>query len=709
VLVFAGYRVWQDTDVDAYPVAFAGALLCITFGLGLAFYASLGGVAPARKENAAVTGLVVAFLTYAATFMFLHGTRYGSDALLFDAYSARLAAGGHNPYAHSMQQAFSFFGASRSLVTPTASGGEILAQSYPALAFLIYVPAMALGLSALWVDIAAHAALIAILAWVAPRPLKALAPLVLFVDPSYTDYTLGSVTDIVWVVPVALCARYWNSKPVVAAAFLGAACAVKQQPWFIVPFALVAWILDAYDRRQPRRLWAPATALALAFLIPNTTFIATDARGWLTGIVTPLRGDLLAFGSGVLQLATANAFVADPHLLSMLSTFSLAVLLAVYTFYRKQFGFLPFVASAVALFFAPRELQNYFMYLPVPLIVYHFSPRLVALESARPRARWGVSPVAIGLLAVALAGVLVVWESTNPVRAVSVSVLRSEYDPATGNVDALVVRAQNNDRTTHAVRFGVQTQGKGDDFSFWLRSPESIAAHGARTLRVSAPNYRTQLRPGGQTAQVVAVDAKSGIQAYSDPREVRAPFGGLMNPRLSAWEKGPPQAPTSWTYAASDPSTAFVKRAGHSDVLSFAITPPAAPADGDWRFATLSQALPGTPLHVTLRILPESDYHGGAHPRTFFGLRLTDALGHNAYYAIDSGLHEPAIRGDGMDTVFVLPGRLHGWNAVEIAPEQLKAARFAWADTKPIVVSVVALAHRGDAPVRGEFGGATGE
>ncbi len=710
LLLFSGYHIRQEIDVAVYPIADWIATATMGAGLALCFYASLAGVSLRRRENAAVAGLVIAFVAYAATFVLYRFSSYGSDALLFSVYSAQLAAGGTNPYAHSMAEAFSQFGVSKALVTPTASGGEILAQSYPALSFLLYLPFLMAGVNALWVDIAAHVLLLLVLVWVAPRPIKALAPLVLFADHSYLDYTLGSITDIVWVLPVALCARFWNSKPWLAALFLGLACALKQPPWFVAPFAFVARAIDSGQSRDPRRLWVPLSVFAAAFLAPNVPFIAAGPTEWASGILTPIQGELIAFGSGFLQLATANLIVVDRGTLALVSPAVLGVMIVAYCFYSKRLAFLPFLAPAFALFFASRELQNYYMYWPIPLMVFALSPKAADVAEAEPSERkqqWSAAPLTIAAMTVLFVGALVVRGSTAQ-KPMAVAIAHAGYDAATGNLNAFDVRVSNTDPDRRAVRLGVFLQGRGDDFYYWLREPVEVPGGSTRVVHLVAPTVHDELKPGPLTVQVVAVDAKSGNQTYSEPRELQPYLAGITNPLLADWQTGPPRIPAGWTYVASDNATnyAFKAMSGGRPVLALSVPPPL-PSDDDVRFVSVGQSIKGAATPFAVLLLPDQDDRGGARPTTFFGIQLTDAVGHTAYLGIDSSLRSMTVAHQGNATAFVYPGRLHAWNTIDIDPHLLaSAAHFVWAEGERSQIAVEAIAHRGDpAPAGGQFGG----
>src|SRR5580658_2365886 len=125
VLIGTGYHLWQDVEANVHVVALWSSLVCYLLGFGLAWYASLGGVSPNRRENAAIGGLLFAFIVYAINYTLFRAGTYGTDALLFNAYSADLLTHGHNPYATTMEPAFGLFGVPPNLVTPTTSGGVI--------------------------------------------------------------------------------------------------------------------------------------------------------------------------------------------------------------------------------------------------------------------------------------------------------------------------------------------------------------------------------------------------------------------------------------------------------------------------------------------------------------------------------------------------------------------------------------------------------
>ncbi len=711
VLLCTGNHIRQEFDVAQQQLASWSCGACWLLGFVLLAYGSLAGVAGKRKENAAVAGLLFSFLAYATTWIVIHTGTFGTDAVLFNVYSARIAAQGGNPYAQSMEPAFALFGVSKALVTPTAGGGAIFLQSYPALAFLLYVPIVLAGIDPQWVDVAAHVGLMLTLVAVAPRPLKALAMLVVFADHSYADYTLGGVTDIVWVLLIALSARFWNANTALCAFFLGLACAAKQPPWFVAPFALVAWASQALERRRPAAFFGPLAVFGAAFIVPNVPYMLANWPYWLRGILTPIKGNLLAFGSGAMQLVSAGIYSIDLQTLSLVSSATLGILLIAYAFDRRRFGFLPFLAPGVALLFATRELQNYFMWWPAILVAYWFAPaESPEPAGARSPAYSRLAPVTVGALVIALAG-LVVVRTSRPADAVQVKVVRSEYDVETGNVGAFLVHLENVDAgRTRSVRLGVLVQGHGDDFYYWLRTPQSMRPGEKRTLRLRAPSRALQLHATHETAQVVAVDAASGTQTYSEPLELLPYFSGLANAQLRDWDGGTPAMPTGWDFAESDFWDGYLRgreRAG-AWTLSFNVPPPTQePA----HTVTVSQSFTGGFHRLRVRVMPHANFEGVGAGWSLFGVEVQDPDGRRAFFAVDASLQRPRHFEQGADTVFLLPGKLNAWISILVDEEELqRVAGLRFSETRPATFAVVGIAQRGHAgAVRGDFASATSE
>lgn len=716
VLLGTGYHLWQDLDSSLYVVAMWSSLTAYVLAFALVWYGSLQGAPLRSRENLAVAGLVAAFVLYAANYLAFKSSTYSTDALLFNTYSAEIAVHGANPYVQSMEPAFSYFDAPRNLITQTTTGAPVFAQSYPALSFLIYVPFVLLGVNALWASVMAHALLISLLACMAPRPLKMFAPLILFVDPSYIQYSLGSVNDVLWAVPMLLAAYYWRSNPVRAGIFLGIASCIKQVPWVVVPFALIYWVQRAWRlRRTPEagnpwylRALEPAAAMVLAFAVPNLPFIISNARAWLRGVTTPIAGQLVDFGSGIVQLTTSNVMVFDRFHYELFTCFALVALLSLYAWRSRALAFLPFIAPALVLFLASRSLQNYFMFWPVILIGFGFGRTeglALGLVPAAQKLRlstWVAAVASVGALFL----VVGVSSTFRPVEALRLEFASYGYDLNTNAVSSLVLHARNDEDSTRTLRFGVYSEGNGVGFTFWQIKPVPIRPRSEVSIHLRAPNVQSELPASGESVQIVAVDAASGTSTFSNPRQIYQPPGGFANGGLTAWNQGPPATPAGWDFSEMDFVSRRVYRAkdGRRSVLAFHIQ---ASAKDEWTVASVGQTVTGDmrPFYVSLR--PYSTYVGNAYPLEIFGLELVDAFGHHAYFAIDPDLMRAEVYKRDNFTTFLFPGALGAWNSIRIDPVRLaRDAQFILSQETQVKINVVAAAHKGQRDaVGGDFGG----
>ena len=704
VLIGAGYALWQDVQANLHvPVIFIG-LSC--YVMAFAFIA-IAFLFPDVSEWVAVGGIAYAFLAVAGALVKYKIAYYGTDALLFNAYSARLLLEGIDPYTRGMEAAYGFFNAPQTIVTPTAQGAGVYVQSYPALSFLIYVPFIALHAhNVLWISIAAHVATILLLAWAAPASLRAIAALVLSVTPSYLDYTVGGVTDILWVPAMLLCVRAWNRSPASAAVWLGIACGFKQTPWLIVPFALVFWAQSAWARRNPSAFLVPAALWAITFALPNLPFALWHPQAWLHGITEPMSGGLIAFGSGLIQFTTSQYRDWQPEFYQRLSLGFLGLLVVVYAWQWRRLGFLPFLAPPMVLFLAPRSLQNYFMYWPLVLLVYLFAakPDVAVIPIApRARSRWIVASVAA---AIAIATTIGVVRAQREHIAVSLGDAR--INAVSQEIDRLHIRVRN-DGPAKSLRFAILLQGQGTYLRLWNRGvPIQIPANATSDVWVSSGSSANELPADGNiSVQVLAIDPDSGTQTYSNPQVYINGSRALANADLRRWSERPPYLPLGWSYDARD-FTGGVLRRERADfnagayALSFRV--PKA-SDASWRVAAISQRINSDIQGFRARLRPSQDYAGDVYPRALFGIELIDALGRHIDYTIDSRLKEPKIYRRDLFTYVVVPGKLNEWNDVTVDLRSF-GDQLLLTSSSSVSLSVIVAVHSSYGKgLTGEFGG----
>ena len=118
--------------------------------------------------------------------------------------------------------------------------------------------------------------------------------------------------------------------------------------------------------------------------------------------------------------------------------------------------------------------------------------------------------------------------------------------------------------------------------------------------------------------------------------------------------------------------------------------------------------MPGVLRRFSVLLRPYQNYYGnGAYPRQIFGIEMIDALGHHAYFTIESSLLHAEIFKHDQFTVFEMPGKLGAWNKIDITPELLqREAGFMLSSSSQVEVNVIAAQHHGETgTVRGDFGG----
>jgi uncharacterized membrane protein len=368
IFVDLGYRAWiAGSPHDRPLVLLSIAAYVLAFVAVRGIFATSGVWLTAVYPALCVAGLLVGIATLGlSTDIFGH---YANDALAYDQYSAQVLLHGTNPYTTDMRPALDQFRVPAQDRTVTSTGSLVTVQSYPALAFLVYVPLIVAHVrNLLWFNVAML--LVAVLvayAYVPPESRIAVGLLVIVVQ-EFLYFVMGGGTDIMWVLPMIGVAALWESSFAWAALWLGIACALKQDAWFVVPFALVHWWRA--PGMQPQQYARVVSILIATFLIPNLAFIVWNPAAWAHGVFAPLAAHPLPLGVGFVQLLAshilppARAFVVLPWILAF------GACVYAYVRYPKRCAWMPFVAPAIVLFFAPRSLVSYFLYWPMIAVVY---------------------------------------------------------------------------------------------------------------------------------------------------------------------------------------------------------------------------------------------------------------------------------------------------------------------------------------------------
>ncbi|MGZ3664201.1 MAG: hypothetical protein ACXVDA_06870 [Ktedonobacterales bacterium] len=332
---------------------------------------------------------------------------YNSDAAAFNHYNAELVSRGINPYTaddrfwNAIHQfpavgatplrrglyAHSVYGPALSqvvrdvraeLADPSRRGPEFSPaslHSYPALAFLIDLPTVWLGLPSTGYTLLLFAIGFLLAAgWGAPRGQRMLVWLVLLSNPLLLVGALRGSFEAAALLPALLAWRFLDRRWL-SPVLLGLACAVKQIVWPLVPL----YIVLIWRRDGPRAAFERLGIAAAAFLVPNLPFLIAAPRAWASSLLLPMTLPIFPDGVGLIAFPRAGLLPLWPSFVyAGLEVLTLALL--VLWFARAKTPPRPEIALVVGLLpflLAWHSLGAYFLVVPT-LAVYASLPLLRA-------------------------------------------------------------------------------------------------------------------------------------------------------------------------------------------------------------------------------------------------------------------------------------------------------------------------------------------
>ena len=232
--------------------------------------------------------------------------------------------------------------------------------SYPALSFLLIVPAVAVGLDTNYLYVACLLVAMTLVIARAPRTLRPFFLTALLGAASLAAFTVGGGADLLYALPLVVAWMYRDRKW--AAIPLGIALATKQIAWFFAPFWIIAVVTERGWRAAARDLGIAAGIFALT----NLPFIVHDAQAWILGILTPAIEPMFARGAGLIFLFTNGALPLGPAIAYTLAEAATGIICLVIAWRtRRTSPELGAVLAIVPLFFAWRSLFSYFFLLPL--------------------------------------------------------------------------------------------------------------------------------------------------------------------------------------------------------------------------------------------------------------------------------------------------------------------------------------------------------
>lgn len=526
--MFVGLLVWTGGLQLAWTVPLAVLVELVALGSVVACWTR--DRTPVWLQVTLLITLAVGFAVR-AQLAILGQPSYGTDELAFDQYAAQVLMSGHNPYTTSMAASLTQFNVPPMYRTYTLTGRSVTQLSYPAMSFLAYVPALVVGLkmqAATWTDELAWIASCGIMWWLLPRKTRWAAGVVLAAG-TYRRYTVGGVTDALFLAPLLLSVHFLGShrregwRRVLGAVLLGIACAVKQTPWFAVPFILVS-VLRSHDWKVALR---DAAVAAMTFAAINLPFIIWNDQAWLHGILLPLVAHTVPGGQGVVGIVLFDHLGGQLIWWTFAGAFAYSGAIAAYWGFYGRLKHLWVVLVALVFIWPARSFGSYLIdMLPLALVVA--TTRASGTEGGSQsssvhfmvQARW----LALGCVALVAASIGAGLLLPSPI-ALKVVTTTSTGQLAT--IQKITVRVTNRSSAALPVSFAVTASGQ--ESSFWQprSGPLVIGGRSTRQVTLLAPDSGSMPSIDGP----YLVDAYTSVPASVATSATQVPTHWLL--RLS--------------------------------------------------------------------------------------------------------------------------------------------------------------------------------
>jgi uncharacterized membrane protein len=580
-LLWIGFQIFPG--IARRPLIVPLLLAVYATGLGLWLAACM----PHRRVSGwtsklilfcALLGVTAGFIVTVTTF----NRVYGTDALAFAHTAAEQALAGRNPYeveGRNLDRPIERFGVPEQSLTRKVDGKAIdRLVSYPALHFLVFVPAIAAGLTDLrWVVFAFELASLLIIWHASPRWIQPLVLLALLINPDLIIYfTAGSVTDWLWVLPLMLSAVFLKEgRAIPAGVAFGLASAVKQQPWVAAPFIAI-WLIRTAQFGGLRRFLSFFVAAVAAFLAPNIPFLVQNPKAWVAGVLSPVLDNLIYLGQGISLLTSTGFLPASKDFYMSLALGIAAIAAAAYWAYFRVLQNALWVLPALILWFSYRALTGHLIFWTVPALLWFALQMATPSDASVSAERQVVSPLVahtaskfsrIAASAIILLAVLLIaWGATNAIsqfgQRVEMNVVAVGDRFSLGAVDTLTVDVTNRSQKTidpvfnvmwsgypfvWRIEEGPKTVSPGQRGRYTLSAPAAEAllpidthpAH-AREASLEVVPFYLQLNSKGSYRYFVA-----HVTARTVPRPT------VFNPEFRYWRLSDPTTsttvPTGWS------------------------------------------------------------------------------------------------------------------------------------------------------------------
>ena len=340
--------------------------------------------------------------------------QFPTDESVFDLYAAHLFLLGKNPYDPAlMSNAFNFYNfpfRAFDPITPMTTGGYVNELTYPALSFLVFIPATILKLKASIIMLPTLLAPVFIVwyrAWSRKEWLRSSYAILPFVSLLlYTYQGASADTDALWASLLMLSYIALPSNKTSGILF-GLSSSVKQIPFIAAPFLLYF----VYREYGARKTFTWITAAAAAFFIINGYFILENPGYWFSSMIANEFAPLIGIGFGVPQVSFSGVFQIPEIYFTIIMVDLFLVLLALYVVKYQEMKYALFVFPILIFLFNYRLFPQYLFYwmlislLPMLDSMASKARSRKVTETPAPKAKWNkinLSKVMAGVVVIIL-------------------------------------------------------------------------------------------------------------------------------------------------------------------------------------------------------------------------------------------------------------------------------------------------------------------
>lgn len=432
---------------------------------------------------------------------------FPTDESLFNLYSAHLFLQGLNPYTPNLvANSFSYFGFQlngNSPITPITSGGYVNSMTYPALSFLVFVPAYLFHIKSALIMLPFFSIPLLLVwykGWKNEDYISSILSLIPFLILVLYTYQAGSAeTDILWV--IFLLSSYYTLPKVKESGILfGLSFSVKQFPIFAGPFFMYFVIKEHGFKKG--MIWL--TFAIIAFLIVNGYFILNGPSNFFNSILSNEFEPLLGVGYSFAQISFLNVLPIPRSFFSILLLTAFGIFIMLYVWKYPELKFLLFAFPIIIFLFNYRLFSQYLFYWLIisllPLMDRNKFGEMTQPKDLKLQFKGKLSRKARILMAVAV-GVLVISSATafhytleSSPGKFEINSLKIVNSNLTGYSSDIVINLSFNSNTLSSshVLFRVITPGSVSNSNMYLWHPAdqniTINANEMRTISV-IPDY----------------------------------------------------------------------------------------------------------------------------------------------------------------------------------------------------------------------------